>query len=363
MPTLPTPKVVGSVKWAALLDELVLLDAGPPHSYYVGIGALPPMPMLAVEEVVMIHPAVESYVRSQRDQPNPHPATVSAAERRSTYRRNAQAMQGELTAVAESADVELELNDRVLGARLYTPVGDEGRALIIYFHGGSFVVGDLDTHDALCRRLSNDTRMRILAVSYRLAPEHPFPAGINDAVDALRLVAAQRTRFAHADVQIVVMGDSAGATMAAVAAALTRHENLGVAAQVLIYPTLGPELLTNSAHEFATGFLLEVEHLRFDYEQYLGEWRDHTDPRISPLFFDDLTESPEAIVLVAGCDPLRDEGVAYAGLLEHFDVPVEILEAVGMPHGFLRLGGLFPEALRIVDDLAAHLHRCVKSAS
>ena len=311
----------------------------------------------------MLHPAVESYVRGQREQPNPHPATVSASARRGAYRRNAQAMQGELAAVTESTDVELVLNDRVLGARLYTPFGDEDRALIIYFHGGSFVVGDLDTHDALCRRICSDTRMRMLAVNYRLAPEHPFPAGINDALDALRLIATERTRFAHADAKIVVMGDSAGATLVAVAAALTRHENLGVAAQVLIYPTLGPELVTQSAHEFATGFLLEVEHLRFDYEQYLGEWRDHTDPRVSPLFFDDLTGAPEAIVLVAECDPLRDEGVAYAGLLEHFKVRVETLEAVGMPHGFLRLGGLFPEALHIVDDLARHLRRCVNSTS
>ena len=320
------------------------------------------MPRLTVEEVVVIHPAVEPYVRSQREQPGPHPATVSALDRRSEYRRSAESLRGELAAVNAVADAELALHERALKARLYTPLHDEDRALIVYFHGGSFVVGDLDTHDALCRRLCNDTRMRVLAVAYRLAPEHPFPAAINDAVDALRHVAARRSHYAHADAKLVIMGDSAGATLAAVAAAITRHDNLAVAAQVLMYPTLGPELVTNSAHEYATGYLLEMEHLRFDYEQYLGEWRDHTDPRVSPLLFDDLTGAPEAIVLVAGCDPLRDEALAYAGLLEHFHVPVEILEAEGMPHGFLRLGGLIPEALLIVDDLATHLHRCVSEA-
>jgi acetyl esterase len=159
------------------------------------------------------------------------------------------------------------------------------------------------------------------------------------------------------------MGDSAGATLIAVATALTRSEPLGIAAQVLIYPTLGPEMLTDSSHTYAKGYLLDVDHLRYDYGQYLGEWRDHTDPRVSPLMFANLTGAPPAIVLVAECDPLRDEGVAYAGLLEHFGVPVELLEAEGMIHGFLRMGGLVPEAIEIVDDLAAHMHRYVESAS
>jgi acetyl esterase len=109
--------------------------------------------------------------------------------------------------------------------------------------------------------------------------------------------------------------------------------------------------------------MLDIDHLRYDYGLYLGEWSDHTDPRVSPLMFADLAGAPAAIVVVAQCDPLRDEGVAYAGLLEHFAVPVELLEAEGMVHGFLRLGELVPEALEVVDDLAAHMHRYVEQAS
>jgi acetyl esterase len=159
------------------------------------------------------------------------------------------------------------------------------------------------------------------------------------------------------------MGVSAGASLVAVASALTRQENLGVAAQVLIYPTLGPDLVTESSHTYASGYLLELDHLRYDYQQYLGTWSDHTDPRITPLMFDDLSGAPSAIVLVAECDPLRDEGVAYAGLLEHFGVSVELLEAEDMVHGFLELGALVPETLDIVDDLADHMHRFVEHAS
>jgi acetyl esterase len=120
--------------------------------------------------------------------------------------------------------------------------------------------------------------------------------------------------------------------------------------------------VTASSHSYATGFLLELEHLRYDYRQYLGEWNDHTDPRVTPLMFDDLSGAPPAIVLVAQFDPLRDEGVAYAGLLEHFGVRVELLEAEQMVHGFLELGALVPDALAIVDDLAEHLRRYVQEA-
>lgn len=235
--------------------------------------------------------------------------------------------------------------------------------MVLFFHGGGFIMGDLDTHDALCRRLCADTGMRFLAVDYRLAPEHPFPASVDDAVDTIRYVASHMAEFARADAELIVMGDSAGAALAAVASALTRHENFGVAAQVLIYPTLGPELLTESAHTYATGYLLEVDHLRYDYTQYLGDWKDHSDPRVSPLMFDDLRGAPPAIVVVAECDPLRDEGVAYAGLLEHFGVRVELLEAEDMVHGFLEMGALVEETLDIVDDLAEHMHRYVEHAA
>ena len=311
----------------------------------------------------MINPALEPYVRAAKEHPGPHPATISAAQRRANYRELAESMRGEAVAVESVADGEIALDGRTLATRLYVPFEDEGQAVVLFFHGGSFVAGDLDTHDERCRRLANDTRMRFLSVEYRLAPEHRFPSGINDAVAAFRYVSSNLGRFAASGAKLIVMGDSAGATLVAVAAALTRHEALGIAAQVLIYPTLGPALMTDSAHRYAAGYFLDLDHLRYDYGQYLGEWSDPTDPRVTPLLFDDLTGSPPAIVVVAQCDPLRDEGVAYAGLLEHFAVPIEILEAEGMVHGFLRMGGLVPEALEIVDDLAKHMHHYVENAS
>ncbi|MGH9021034.1 MAG: alpha/beta hydrolase [Acidimicrobiales bacterium] len=312
----------------------------------------------------MIHPALEPYVAEARAHPRPDPSTVDAAERRAQYNARAAALRGtpetSIEVMAEIRALPLSLPGRTLHARLYVPVGDESRALVLFFHGGSYVEGDLNSHDGLCRRMANATKMRVLALDYRLAPEHTFQSAVDDAIDAVRAVAA-RTDLAAPGARVVVMGDSAGAALATVAATATRGESPGVVAQVLIYPALGPGVLTDSGHEYARGYFLDVDHLRYDYEQYLAG-ADATDPRVSPLMSEDLAGSPPAVVVVAECDPLRDEGVAYAGLLEHFGVAVELLEAKGMPHGFLRMGGVVPEALEIVDDLAEHLHRLVGAA-
>ena len=311
----------------------------------------------------MVHPAFEPFLRQAQESPETPLSNVSVAERRQTFRDEAFAMQGEMAEMAHQEDCVVHLDGRTLDARLYVPQGDEAKALVLYFHGGSFVVGDLDTHEFLCRRLASDTKMRFLAVDYRLAPEHPFPAGLNDAIDVIRYVTGHRGEFGDERARLIIMGDSAGANLTTVAATQLRGEDIEIAAQVLIYPTLGPELVTDSAHTYGKGFLLDVENLRYDYRQYLGDWNDHTDPRVTPLLCFDLTGVASAIVVVAECDPLRDEGVAYAGLLEHFGVDVELLEAKGMVHGFLEMGGVVPEALAIIDDLALHLHRLVEVAS
>lgn len=310
----------------------------------------------------MIHPSIQEFVDEARARPDQHPASQDPLARRRNYRANALAMLGQMEPVAERRDVEIQLVGRTLRARLYVPYDEETHALVLYFHGGSFVVGDLDTHEGLCRRLAADTKMRFLAVEYRLAPEHPFPAPLDDALDSMRYVAAHRDEFVDPHARLVVLGDSAGANLATVACAETRDEGLDVVAQVLIYPTLGPELVTDSAHVYSTGYLLDLDHLRFDYDQYLGGYTNHTDPRVTPVLSADLSRVPTAIIVVAECDPLRDEGVAYAGLLENYGVEVHLLEAEGMVHGFLRMGNLVPEALAIIDDLAEHLHRLVEDA-
>lgn len=311
----------------------------------------------------MVNAQFEPLLRQAREHPEPPPSTLSMEERRRAFRVETEALRGEWPEGITTRDVTLDLEGRSIGARHYLVEGGTTRALVIYLHGGSFVVGDLETHDWLCRRITYDTKTPMLALDYRRAPEHPFPAGLMDAVDSIRFVSAHRGMFVDDDARLVVMGDSAGANLATVAATLVRDEDLDLVAQVLIYPTLGPELLTESAHRFGSGYLLDIDTLRYDYSLYLAGFADHTDPRISPILSNDLARVAPAVVVVAECDPLRDEGVAYAGLLEHFDVPVELLEAHGMVHGFLEMGGVVPEALTIMDDLAGHLRRLVEAAA
>jgi acetyl esterase len=311
----------------------------------------------------MIHPAFEPYLRQARENPGPSPSSRSADERRRAFRLESEAIRGEVAPVSLVEDRRLDLEGRSLGSRLYVPLEEEASALIIYFHGGSFVVGDLETHDWLCRRLVFDTGLRLLAIDYRLAPEHPFPAALEDTSDVVRYVAERRGEFGADDAAIIVMGESAGANLVAVAARQLRDDGVDIAAQVLIYPTLGPEVVTDSAHRFGSGYLLDLETLRYDYSLYLNGFIDHTDPRVTPLLCNDLSGVAPAVVVVAECDPLRDEGVAYAGLLEHFGVSVELLEAEEMVHGFLEMGGVVPDALAILDDLASHVHRLVEAAT
>ncbi len=309
----------------------------------------------------MVHPSMEPFVLAAKEHPRAHPSSLSPEERRRQYREQADWLWPSPEAMASVSDVEIHA-ERSIRARLYVPHGAKDRALVLYVHGGSFVAGDLDTHDGLCRRLAADTKLRYLAIDYRLAPENPFPAGLDDVRQAILAVARDRGAYGAANAALVVMGDSAGATLVAVALSQLRHENLDVAAQVLLYPTMGPTLLTDSSHVYYSGYLLDVDHLRYDYGEYLAGAVEASDERVSPLLSSDLTGVPAAIVVVAECDPLRDEAVAYAGLLEHFGVRVELLEAHGMLHGFLRLGGHVPEALAIVDDLALHLDSLVASA-
>ena len=234
-----------------------------------------------------------------------------------------------------------------LDARCYEPVVDDGEAFLIYFHGGGFTLGTLDSYDGLARNLARVCHAPLLSVAYRLAPEYPFPAAIDDAVVATLDAIARVGEFARGDRAVVVVGDSAGATLAAVVAQQLRRAG-GLSGQVLLYPTMGPELTTDSAVAFATGYVLEVDHLRHHYAEYLGDWTEWSDPRVSPLAADDLADVPPAVIVAAAFDPLHDEALRYAEMLEEAGGSVTVLDTPGMVHSFYKLGGL-------VRSVPAHL--------
>jgi acetyl esterase len=240
--------------------------------------------------------------------------------------------------------------------RIYTPVDAKADVLpgLVFFHGGGFVIGDLETHDDLCRCLANGSGCRVVSVDYRLAPECPFPAAVDDCFAATKYVAAQAAEFGINASQLAVGGDSAGGNLAAVVCLLAKTEGPKIAFQLLIYPVtqLGqPEM--PSMKENAKGYFLERESMAWFTRMYCPDAAHHGDHRMSPLLAKDLSGLPPAYVATAGFDPLRDEGKAYADKLDAAGVPVTYVNYPGMIHGFFSLRGFVPKAREAVAAAAA----------
>jgi acetyl esterase len=246
-----------------------------------------------------------------------------------------------------------------LPVRIYQPreaKPDERFPVLVWYHGGGFVIGNLDTHDSACRLLATQADCMVVAVDYRLAPEFKFPAGVEDCMATLRWV-AQHAREIGADAErIAVGGDSAGANLATVVAILARDEGYPkVVFQLLVYPCVAPEPETGSHHKFADGYLLTRNTITWFYKLYLRSQKDVNDFRFAPLLRDDLSNLPPALVLVAGYDPLRDEGVDYARRMIEAGNRVALTNYEGMVHGFYLMGGAVDAARRAVAQSAAAL--------
>lgn len=231
-------------------------------------------------------------------------------------------------------------------ARLYRPDAPVGA--IVYLHGGGWSVGDLESHDAFCRRLAVRSRRQVLALDYPLAPEHPFPAAIHWCVDAWT-EAVGRLDVEH----IALGGDSAGANLTTcVSRLLALNGGRSPDLQVLVYPGLDPACALPTHEEFPEGFILTAASIR----KYLGFYApDPADPLGCPLHADQLELQPRTLLTVAGFDPLRDEGLLYAKRLRESGVDVELLDEPGLTHGYLQLDGLVQEAGRAIDRIAARL--------
>ncbi len=239
-----------------------------------------------------------------------------------------------------------------LRARVYRPEEDGPLPTVVFFHGGGWVIGDLDTHDNMVRNVCRGARAVVVAVDYRLAPEHPFPAAADDAVAAARWVAQHLEEFGGSD-RLAVAGDSAGGNLAAVVAQVLRDDGTPLAGQFLVYPAVDAEGEYPSRVDNAQGYFLEKDTMDWFYGHYAGAWEDARDARLSPLHGADLSGLPPAVVVTAEYDPLRDEGEAYGGALEAAGVHAEVLRYDGMIHGFFDMGPASPAAQAAVDESCA----------
>jgi acetyl esterase len=261
--------------------------------------------------------------------------------------------------MARVESVEIPGPAGTIAARHYVPIDSPQPApLLVYYHGGGWVIGDLETHDGPCRFLAHHAGANLLAIDYRLAPEHPFPAAAEDALAAYEWASANAARLGCDPGRIAVGGDSAGANLAAVACLLAREAELPLPVmQLLIYPVADASQELPSRRLFGDGFLLTRPDMDFFEENYLPPGVDRSDPRVSILQADDLSRLPPAYLAIAGFDPLRDEGVAYAERLREAGVPVVLRLHPGLVHTFANLTAICPTARQAMLEAVGALRQ------
>lgn len=282
--------------------------------------------------------------------------TRTPQEARIAYQAGADVLEVPKAALARVEDLQIPTRDGAqLPARLYAPSTDKGLPLLLYTHGGGFTIGNIATHDILCRELARLAGCMVVSLDYRLAPEHRFPTASNDAWDTLQWLAANAERLGADPQRLAVGGDSAGGTLAAVNAIQARDAGLPLALQLLIYPGCAAHQDTPSHATFARGLVLEEPAISWFFGHYVTTREEREDWRFAPLLAPDVEGVAPAWIGLAECDPLVDEGVDYADKLRLAGVPVDLDIYRGVTHEFIKMGRAIPEARKAHADAARAL--------
>ena len=287
---------------------------------------------------------------------------IPVAAARERRRDEARIFRGREIEVAEVSDRTIPGPAGEIPVRLYRPAGGGERPLVVYYHGGGHVIGDLDTHDQPCRHLASQIPALVLAVDYRMGPEHRFPAAVDDALAAFRWAQEHAAELGADPSRVSVAGDSAGGNLAAAVAQLAAAEGDGPAHQALIYPVTDYSKDHPSYDLFGEGFFLTREEMDWFRENYFSSLEQRSDPRASPLLAPDLAGLAPAFVLTCGFDPLRDEGDAYAERLREAGVPTVHRCESDLVHGFINAVGLGGRAREAMDDVAAAMRESLSAA-
>jgi acetyl esterase len=281
---------------------------------------------------------------------------ATPAEARESVRQRSAQIPRE--SVASVSDRRVPVEGGAIALRLFTPRGAPSSPVLVYFHGGGWVTGDLDTHEGICRTLANAAGCLVASVDYRRAPEFAFPTAAEDAYAATRWVAAHAHDLGADAARLAVCGDSAGGNLAAAVALMARDRGgPRLRLQVLVYPVTDCDLDRPSYREHAEGYLLTRAAMRWYWDQYVPAPADRGQPYVSPLRAPTLAGLPPALVLTAEHDPLRDEGEAYARRLAEAGVPVTLTRYPGMVHTFFRLGHVLDAGRAAVAEVAGALEK------
>ncbi|HEY1833086.1 MAG TPA: alpha/beta hydrolase [Solirubrobacteraceae bacterium] len=303
---------------------------------------------------------VQLLVRLSALAPAPDVSELTPALVRADLRRSASAVSAGHVGGVSMVETTIAGAEGALGARLYEPADRTG-GFVVYFHGGGWVAGDLDTHDEPCRLLARSSGARVLSVDYRLAPEHPFPAAVEDALAAFRDAAGASAERLGADpARIAVAGDSAGGHLAAVTSQLCAADGGAAPAfQLLIYPVVDLLNTAPSRETFSEGFFLTKVVMDWYERQLLSGGGERSDPRVSPLLAADLSGVAPAMVVTAGFDPLRDEGEAYAARLKAAGVRTVLHRHPGFVHGFTHMLTIGPGPREAVAEMGGVLRQAL----
>ena len=280
---------------------------------------------------------------------------LSPQEARAAYAKGADVLEVQQAALARVEDLSFKSRDGAqIPLRLYASSLEPKLPVLLFFHGGGFVIGGIQTHDILCRELCRLSGAAVLSVDYRLAPEHPFPTAQNDTWEAFQWLHAHAQVLGFDRTRIAVGGDSAGGTLAAVCALMARDAGLPLALQLLIYPGTAAHANRHETMEFERGYALEREHINYFFDSTLRNG-DRGDWRFSPINAASHEGLATLFLALAECDPLCAEGLAYADVLRVAGVTVNLEIYRGVTHEFIKMGRIIPEARQFHQDAAAAL--------